>query len=279
MQTYLHFHHPSLSSSSLRSESELFCFLPWCCHASLEMISFLFNFFLFRINSLQESLFESRYGLVVVNMLGLCLFSTCFHVYFRESGLFWTYSWYGRLFALEYQYHILFCIWVWIIWVIIEILHRAFITLHGFHWAFQDWNWVNCSISLKSRKRNYWIRNLWLYCWVSSIGSCLVLVIISIFFMVFIENLLVDGISILWFRFQVRINTIFVQDYLALFYGAQKTYYKHSGKIGISETSYSSVAKTVILAYSLFIYFFYFEEAFNFVLQIYYILYCWPNLF
>ncbi len=43
-------------------------------------------------------------------------------------------------------------------------MHQSFITLLGFDWAFQDWNWVNCSVSSKSCKRNYWIRNLCLNC-------------------------------------------------------------------------------------------------------------------
>ncbi len=75
---------------------------------------------------------------------------------------------------------------------------------------------------------------------VYSIESCLVVLIISIYFVVLIKNMLVEGILIPWFRFHVRINTIFIQDYLASLWCTEDVF-KHSGKIGISETSYSSV--------------------------------------
>ncbi len=72
-----------------------------------------------------------------------------------------------------------------------------------------------------------------------SIGTCLVIVIF-----IFVLNIcLCAGISIPWFGYQGGINAIFIQEYLAsyLVYGAQKTQYEHSRKIGISETNYLMV--------------------------------------
>ncbi len=89
----------------------------------------------------------------------------------------------------------------------------------------------------------HWIFNCLVFVsWiVFRIGSCLVMVIFSIYSMARIKNLLVAGISIPWFGFQVRIKK-HLHSRLTDFLLSLRCKEVHSRKIGISQTNYSAWA-------------------------------------
>jgi hypothetical protein len=116
------------------------------------MVSCWFHLFWFYIATQWESLFESRHGSVIVSMPGLCLFYACFHAYFCESCLFWTYSWYCRLFALEYH-HRNDSIWVRLFEQFLELCIGHTLTLLGFDWAFRDLEFSKLQYFIKEMEK------------------------------------------------------------------------------------------------------------------------------
>ncbi len=154
-----------------------FASLPWFRQVSLNFFVVILPGFIPLLILQWESLVESRYGSVVVDMLVSCLL--LLFVLISNQCLFGHIRKIIEYLALVYPYHIM----LHLVWILLEFFQR--------NWALK-----------------YFCEMDSLY----SIGTCLVIVIISIRFAFLAKKSACCRYFYLNLDFKPRINTIFLQD-------------------------------------------------------------------